>query len=96
MEAAPGLSVEEEQQMEEAINNFLRGDDSQMDKVFNILDYDGNGKIDMAEFKNRFFKSTEQPQQEMLLKIFDKIDANNDGIVDKQELMTELRSWRDG
>ena len=45
--------------MEEAINNFLRGDDSQMDKVFNILDYDGNGKIDMAEFKNRFFKSTE-------------------------------------
>ena len=94
-EAPARLTLEQQQQMDDSIGRFLRGDDNQMDIVFQLLDADGNGKIDMDEFKTRFFKTNEKPGEEQLLKIFDHIDANNDGIIDKQELISELRNWRD-
>ena len=44
-----------------------------------IADVDGNGTIDLTEFKEFIEKVSEDMDAEALKEIFDSIDVNNDG-----------------
>ena len=44
-----------------------------------IADVDGNGTIDLTEFKEFIDKVSEDMDAEALKEIFDSIDVNNDG-----------------
>merc|ERR1712146_464600 len=56
------------------------------------LDVDGDGKISVQEFSIAFMNRKVSSQQERMWKVFQKIDKNNDGVLDRNEIKQALAS----
>lgn len=59
---------------------------SQLQKLFESFDLDGNGSIEMSEIKERFKAVPAEGQ--VVLKVFSSIDFDGSGEVDKTEFIS--------
>mmetsp|Transcript_48779 Transcript_48779/g.73698 ORF Transcript_48779/g.73698 Transcript_48779/m.73698 type:complete len:653 (-) Transcript_48779:797-2755(-) len=60
-----------------------------VDKVFKMVDVDGNGEIDKEELKILFSKLDISLQDDALDKVFDDLDQDNDGEIKK----ADFKAW---
>jgi Ca2+-binding EF-hand superfamily protein len=87
--------------MEPVINQLLN-DEEKFNQLLNGLfkdaDFDGNKTIDCEEFNKVVEElcdqfNLEKPSYEELKNIFEKIDLNNDGIIEFDEFKVFLRNY---
>ena len=63
--------------------------DQELDEVFSQLDRDGDGKIGQAEF-NQWYTNSQELIRAQVHCVFDKLDTNRSGTLDKQEIRALL------
>jgi len=74
-------------EFKKGIKDFQVGiDDKDIDSLFKAFDINGNGDIDFDEFIRVVVGPMNQFRTQIVLKAFDKIDKNGDGVLDKEDI----------
>ena len=77
------------QQQQQQQRPHSRMTDQELDEVFSQLDRDGDGKIGQAEF-NQWYTNSQELIRAQVHCVFDKLDTNRSGTLDKQEIRALL------
>ena len=64
----------------------------EQDRILEDIDLDGDGSISFEEFSTKMKASYKRKDIDMLESAFNKLDANGDGYLDHQELVSVIQN----